>query len=160
MRKSFFASFLLGVTGSLPGGFAAAEEYRWIGQITEDGAALSYAIPNSDGIKIDFHCDRKTKKIVMNYEHDPKEAKDGMRLPIRLSLRGRDASASVNIPSSGQRLELDDRFVFQGETRMSPQLRRIFSEEGTLVVAAGASSEEISLKGVTRANRQLLTACP
>lgn len=137
-----------------------ASEYKWIGQITEDGAALSYAIPQSDAIKIDFHCDRKTRKIVVNFEREPQAAKDGMRLTIRLSLRGRDAAGSVDIAATGQRLELDDKFLLQGETRMSPQLRLILSSDGVLVVTAGSRSEEIPLKGAAQAARQLFGSCP
>lgn len=139
---------------------AFADEYRWIGQITEEGAALSYAIPNSDGIKIDFHCDRKTKKIVVNYEHEPKAARDGIKLEIRLSVRGRDPGLTIGIPAVGRRLELDDIFSLQGETRMSPQLRRILSEGGSLLVSVEGQSEEIPLKGMTAATRQLFAACP
>lgn len=137
-----------------------ADDYRWIGQITEDGAALSYAIPDSDGIRLDFHCDRKTKKIVVNYEHEPRAAKDGSKFDIRLSVRGRDQGISVSIPSVGQRLELDDKFSLQGETRMSPQLRRILSEGGSLLVTVNGQEEEIPLKGVALAARRLLATCP
>ncbi len=148
--------YALALAGALP---LAASEYKWIGQITEDGAALSYAVPESDAIKIDFHCDRKTKKIVINYDHEPKESKNGMKLALRLS-NNRPNAPSVHIPAVGQRLELDDRFVLQGETRMTPQLRRILSEEGVLAIAADTHVEEISLKGVTRASRQLFASCP
>lgn len=154
MYRSAFATFLFVFASS----GLAAQEYKWIGQITEDGAALSYAISESDGIKLDFHCDRKTKLIVVNYEHEPRNARDGMRLPLRLSLKARDAS--VTIPATGQRLELDDRFVLQGETRMNPQLRRIFAEVGSLLVSVEGSDEEIPLNGVARAARQLLASCP
>jgi hypothetical protein len=144
-------------------GFAApsgAEEYKWIGQITEDGAALSYAIPQSDAIKLDFHCDRKTRKIVVNLEHEPKDAKDGIRLAIRLSKRGDGANTAIEIPATGQRLELDDKFLFQGETRMSPQLRRLFSDGGTLLISVNDQTDEIPLKGIAQAARQLLASCP
>lgn len=102
------------------GAAAAADDYRWIGQITEDGAALRYGIPESDAIKIDFHCDRATKKIAVSYEHEPKDAKDGMRLALRLSVKGRGATDSVAVAVTGERLALDDKFVLQGEIRTSP----------------------------------------
>lgn len=63
--------------------------------VTEEGAALSYAIPDSDGIKIDFHCERRTRKIVVTYEHEPKDAKDKDKVFVRLSLRGREPAASI-----------------------------------------------------------------
>lgn len=138
----------------------AADEYKWIGQISEDGAALSYAIPASDAIRIDFHCDRKTRKLVVNFEHEPKTAKDRMQFTVRLSVRGRGPGVSVDIPMKGERLELDDKFVLQGETRMSPQLRRILSEGGTLLLAVDDRTEEIPLTGVAQAARQLLASCP
>jgi hypothetical protein len=138
----------------------AANEYKWTGQIAEDGASLSYAIPESDAIKLDFHCDRKTRKIVVNFEHEPKGAKDGIKLTIRLSVRGRDPGVSVDIPATGKRLELDDKFLLQGETRMSPQLRRILSEGGTLLVTIDGRSEEIPLNGVAQPARQLFASCP
>lgn len=139
---------------------ASASEYRWIGQITEDGAALSYAIPESDGIKIDFHCDRKTRAIVVNYDHEPKAAKDGGKFDLQLSVRGRDAGLSVKIAAIGRRLELDDLFVLQGQTRMTPALRRLLAEGGTLLVQVDGKAEEIPLKGITAAAKQLFASCP
>jgi hypothetical protein len=136
-----------------------ASDYKWIGQITEDGAALSYAIPESDAIKLDFHCDRKTKQIVVNYEHEPKDARDGMKLTLRLSRKGNEA-ANVSIATTGQRLELDDKFLLQGETRMSPQLRRILSEGGTLLAAVNGQTDEIPLDGAAQAARRLFASCP
>lgn len=139
---------------------AAANEYRWIGQITEDGAALTYAIPESDGIKIDFHCDRKTRTIVVNYAHEPKDAKDGMQANIVLSVRGRDPGLRVVIPASGRRLELDDLFSLQGEIRASPQLRRVLADGGSLTITVLGAMEEIPLQGITQAARRLFTTCP
>lgn len=51
-----------------------------------------------------------------------------MRRRVRLTLIGRDPGIIVEIPAIGRRDELDDRFVFQGEIRMSPPLRRVLSE--------------------------------
>lgn len=155
MRTIFTALLFFGGSGT----WAAASEYKWIGQITEDGAALSYAIPESDAIKLDFHCDRKTKKIVVNYEHEPKDAKDGIKRTLRLSRKGTE-TASVNIAMTGERLELDDKFLFQGETRMSPQLRRILSEGGTLLATVNGQPDEIPLDGVAQAARRLFASCP
>jgi hypothetical protein len=138
----------------------AASDYKWIGQITEDGAALSYAIADSDGIKLDFHCDRKTRKIVVNYDYKPKTVKDGLKAEIQLSIRGRDPGLGVIIPAAGSRQELDDLFTLQGETRMSPSLRRILSEGGSLLVTVENRVEEIPLKGIAVAARQLFAACP
>lgn len=135
-----------------------ASEYKWIGQVTEDGAALGFAIPESDAIKLDFHCDRKTKKIVVNYAHEPKDAKDGMRLEAQLSLRGQ--KSGVKISMKGERLELDDTFLLQGEILMSPQLRQIFASTGVLLVAVNGHAEEIPLKDISQAARQLRSSCP
>ena len=141
-------------------GSAAASDYKWIGQITEDGASLMYAIPESDGVLLDFHCDRKTKLIVVNFEHEPKEAKDGMQVAVRFSVRGLEANTAISIQMKGERLELDDKFLFQGETRMTSQLRRILAEGGTLLVTVANRAAEIPLKGVALAARQLLASCP
>jgi hypothetical protein len=140
--------------------FCVASDYRWIGQITEDGAALSYAIPQSDAIKLEFHCERKTRNIVVNFEYEPKDAKDGMRVTMRLSVHGRDAGIGTDIPATGKRSDLDDKFIFQGEMRMSPQLRRVLSEGGTLLVTIAGQTEEIPLKGIASAGRQLFASCP
>jgi hypothetical protein len=75
-------------------------------------------------------------------------------------LRGRDAAASVIIPATGQRLELDDKFLLQGETRMSQQLRAILSSEGTMLVSVDGRVEEIPLQGAARAAQLLLRSCP
>jgi len=157
MKKALFAFLLWGLCC---GAAAAADDYRWIGQITEDGAALRYGIPDSDAIKIDFHCDRATKKIAVSYEHEPKDAKDGMRLTLRLSARGRGPADGIAFAVSGERLALDDKFVLQGEIRMSPQLRRILAADGVLRVEAGGLVEEIPLPGAGRAARQLFATCP
>jgi hypothetical protein len=114
----------------------------------------------SDAIKIDFQCERKTRKIAVNFEHEPKDAKDGIRITMRLSVRGRDPGIGADIPAAGQRLELDDKFLLQGETRMSPQLRRILAEGGTLLVMVDGLTEEIPLKGISQAARQLFASCP
>jgi hypothetical protein len=159
MKNVTLAAALLTILLALHSPANAADEYKWIGQVTEEGASLSYAIPESDAIKIDFHCERKTRKIAVSLEHEPKTAKDGIRLTARLSVRGRDAE-SINLVMTGQRLELDDKFLLQGETRMSPQLRRILAEGGTLIVAVDGRTEEIPLKGVAMAARQLLASCP
>jgi hypothetical protein len=139
---------------------AHADEYKWMGQVTEDGARLVYGIPNSDGIQLDFHCERKTRKIVVVFFHEPKQAANEMRRTIRLTVSGRDAGVAADILAVGRRDELDDRFVFQGETRMSPQLRRILSEGGTLRVAVGSDNVEIPLKGIAKETRQLFASCP
>jgi hypothetical protein len=157
LRRLGYVAAFLAAAAPLP---AAASGYQWIGQITEDGAALGYAIPNSDGIKLDFHCDRKTRKIVVNYDHEPKAAKDGASFEMQLSVRGRDSGVTVSIPARGRRLELDDVYALQGETRMSPGLRRLLSEGGTLLVKVNGSVEEIPLKGIGTAKKQLLAACP
>lgn len=156
-RRLFLLAFSICLAGAMPAG---ASDYRWIGQITEDGAALRYAIPESDGIKIDFHCDRKTRAIVVNYEHEPKSAKDGAKFDIRLSLRGKASGPSVTIAAIGRRLELDDLFVLEGQTRMTPALRGLFLESGTLLVQVDGKAEEIPLKGITAAVKQLLASCP
>jgi hypothetical protein len=158
--KRFARVMLLLATPGLTSSLATASDYKWIGQITEDGTALSYAIPESDAIKLDFHCDRKTKIIIVNYEHEPKVASDGIRHTISLSLKGGGTGTGVNIPAIGQRLELDDKFLLQGETRMSPQLRRLLVEGGDLLISVDGRSEEIPLKGVAQAARQLLASCP
>lgn len=153
----FFLAVSISLASMLPAG---AGEYRWIGQITEDGSALSYAIPESDGIKIDFHCDRKTRAIVVNYAREPKAAKDGGKFNIRVSVRGRDPGLNVTIAATGQRLELDDLFVLQGQTRMTPALRRLLAEGGTLLVEVDGRPEEIPLKGIAAAAKQLFASCP
>lgn len=155
--KTTAAAFFLLICFGFP---ATASEYRWIGQITEDGAALSYAIPESDAIKLDFHCDRKTKKIVVNYAHEPKGAKDGMRLAVRLSVRGQKGDGGIEIPMKGERLELDDTFLLQGEIPMSLRLRQILASEGVLLLATNGYTEEIALKGISQAARQLRSSCP
>ncbi len=159
MKRFVRLSFAAAALGVAFPAFAVSE-YRWIGRANEAGASLSYAIPESDAIKLDFHCERSTKRILVSYEHEPKGAKEGMKITLRLSRKGGDASGSVSIPAAGQRLELDDKFLFEGETRMSPALRRILADEGTLLVSADGHVENIPLKGVSRAARPLIASCP
>jgi len=159
MKNAIRTAALLTILLAVHSPANAADEYKWIGQVTEEGASLSYAIPESDAIKIDFHCERKTRKIVVSFEHEPKTAKDGVRLATRLSVRGREAG-TLDLVMTGQRLEFDDKFLLQGEIRMGPQLRRILAEGGTLVVEVDGQMEEIPLKSVAQAARQLLASCP
>lgn len=137
-----------------------ADEYKWLGNQDEEAATLSYAIPESDALKIDFRCERKTRRVTVTFEHEPPVAKDGIRATIRLTSRETSADVVVNVPATGERLELDDKFVFQGETPMSGNLRRILLDGKVLVVAIDGRREEIPLKGAAQAARHLLATCP
>lgn len=137
-----------------------ADDYKWLGNEDDEAATLSYAIPESDAIRIDFRCERKTRRVTVTFEHEPPVAKDRVRVTIRLSAQGIGADTAVSVPAMGERLELDDRFVFQGEIAMSGNLRRILLEGKALVVTVGGQREEISLKGAAQAARHLLAACP
>lgn len=160
-RRIFLLAFSMALSPVLAGVLpAVASAYRWIGQITEDGAALRYAIPESDGIKIDFHCYRTSRAIVVHYEHAPQAAKEGGKFDVRLSVRGRDPGLSVTIAATGRRLELDDLFVLEGETRMTPALRRLLADGGSLLVQVDGRTEEIPLKGIAAAAKQLFASCP
>ena len=83
-----------------------------------------------------------------------------MKLTLQLSRKGNAAAANVNIATTGQRLELDDKFLLQGEIRMSPQLRRILSEGGTLLATVNGQTDEIPLDGAMQAARRLFASCP
>lgn len=138
----------------------AADEYRWHGHITEEGGALSYAIPDSDGIKLDFHCERKTRKIVVTYEHEPQGIKDKDKVFVRFSLRGRNPGPALTLHAAAERLDLNDTFILVGETRMGADLRQLLTEGGTLLVTVNGRSEEIPLAGIAKQTRYLFAACP
>lgn len=138
----------------------AADQYKWIGQVTEDGASLSYAIPDSDAIRLELRCERRSGRIVVTLEHEPVVAKTGVMVGLSLQALGTGPKDVVRIRTTGQRLELGDTFILQGETRMSAVLRRILMEGRTLVVSVEDGSEEIPLSGAAQAARQLLASCP
>lgn len=138
----------------------AADEYRWLGEKIEDGAVLRYAIPESDAVQLDFQCERKSGKLIVTLEHEPIVAKDGVKVDFLLKRLHTGPKDEIRIRATGHRLELDDKFILEGETRMLAKLRRILEGGGTLIVRVEDGALEIPLKGAAAAARHLFAACP
>lgn len=159
MNRRSLPVFVLFAAAILLPGVSFADDYKWIGQKTEDGASLLYAIPESDAVTIGFYCNTKTRRVTVSFEHEPTGAKDDVMVKINLALLGGDAKRSVTVQTARQRLELDDKFVLEGETTLSADLQRILTTEGTLVIAVEDGTQEIPLAGAKTEARHLLSAC-
>lgn len=155
-----FAVYLFVLCASLASqALAQSDDYKWIGQKTEDGASLPYAIPESDAVTIGFYCNTKTRRVTLSFEHEPINPKNGVKVNINLDLLGGGDTKSVTVPTTGQRLELDDKFVLEGETALSADLQRILTSEGTLVILVEDGTMEIPLAGAKAEARHLIAAC-
>jgi hypothetical protein len=136
---------------------AAADDgrRRWIAVSGPQVSSLMYGTPDSDDVHIGFTCRRATRQITVAFAHEPVGAKDGMRLGIELWSEG----GRVMLDAAGRRMQLDDLFVLEATTTLSPALRRILTEGKTLSVMVQDGVEEIPLEGAARAAAGLMEAC-
>lgn len=144
------------VTLTAFGAHAAEEKPRWIGAaIDGGGATLIYGIPETDHAPLSFACERKGQPLTFSFEHEPKSAKTGIKVPVALSAIG----IEITVPTVGQRLELDDLFVLEGPVRLDDRLKKLLASGGTLKVRAGGATVEFPLTDMAEAARPLLAHC-
>jgi hypothetical protein len=136
---------------------AGAQDDRrgWIVLSTPEASSVVYGTPNSDDLVISFSCKLATREIVVGFMHEPVRAKNGMRIDMELS----SAGGRVRLDATGERLQLDDRFLLLAETTLSPALRRILTEGKTLSVKVRDRGKEIPLQGAAQAAADLIRAC-
>ncbi len=137
----------------------SAQELQWIGSESEDGASLSYAVPESDAGLIDFTCDRGTGVIAVTLEYEPTNAEEGVQVPITLSALGGDAGQEIVIAGTGQRLELDDKFIIQGTTELSEGLRSLLTDTDTMAITIEDGSEEIAMESAREPAQKFIAIC-
>ena len=149
---------LIAITG-LGSTHASAQELQWLGAVSEDGASLTYGIPESDAALIDFTCDRGSGTVTVTLDYEPANAETGMKAEINLAPVGGPAGSAIIVSATGERLELDDKFVLQGTTDLSDGLRSLLLEASALAVTVGDGAEELPLEDARDAAQKLVDAC-
>ncbi len=134
---------------------AHAEQTTWFGTRSEDGASLIYGTPNSGYGKIALSCVAGQDDLSFVYEHEPVGAKDGLKVEVLLSA----ADLEVAIPTTGTRLEMDDVFILEGQTKLDNRLRDLLTSAGSLTVTIQDGAAEYPLDGAASAARDLLEVC-
>jgi len=134
---------------------AAQDGRRWIALGSEQSSALVYGTPDSDDLVISFACMPATRQVKVAFTHEPVGAKDGMRIGMELFSEG----GRLMLDATGERLQLDDIFVLEAKTTLSPALRRLLTEGRTLSVMVQDGVEEIPLDGAAEAAAGLIAAC-
>ncbi len=156
-RMLFAVAVTLAISAEAFVSAARAQEMRWIGDSYEEGASLIYGIPESDAALLAFHCDRDSRIVAVSLEYEPVDAEDGVEVDVELALLG--GSPRVLIRTGGIRLEVDDKFVLEGETELTDTLQQLLASDGTLLVTVEDGAQEIPLAGAREAARHLFAAC-
>ncbi len=138
---------------------ALAQELQWIGSESEDGASLSYAVPESDAGLIDFTCDRGTGIVTVTLEYEPTNAEEGVEVPVTLSALGGDPGQEIVIAGTGQRLDLDDKFIIQGTADLGEGLRSLLIDTDTMAITIEDGSEEIAMESARESAQKFIAIC-
>jgi len=138
---------------------ASAQDLQWLGAVSEDGASLTYGIPESDAALIDFTCDRGSGTVTVTLDYEPANAETGVKADITLAPGGGSADGEIVVSATGERLELDDKFVLQGTTELTDGLQRLLLEAPSLSVTIEDGVEELPLEDARDAARKLIEAC-
>lgn len=134
---------------------AAEDKPRWIGSAVQEGASLLYGLPNTGDVQLSFSCGRKGEVLEFSFDHEPRSAKNGMKVALSLSANG----VEIKIPTVGERMEMDDQFVLSGRIPLDDRLKKLLTSNGILKVRARKRSIEFPLAGVAEAARPLLERC-
>lgn len=156
-RKAFYLLFgaLLCLNPAATIAAAISEEARWEGRAHEDGATLSYGIPQSDYGPVSFSCTRNSGEVTFVLAHEPVNAREGVEVEVRLQA----GDIELPIRTVGARLELDDTFILEGKTRLDERLIDILTSRGTLFVFVEDGAEEFPLDGAREAAVPLIERC-
>ncbi len=134
----------------------AAEQGRsWMAVGSPERFVMSYATPQTDDGVLSLSCTRATKEIGIAFVHEPVGAKDGMRISIDLISEG----GNVLLQAEGHRLLLDDVFVLEARTPLTPALQRVLTQGLTLTLMVQDGSAEVPLEGAGKAMAALIEAC-
>ncbi len=134
---------------------ARADQVTWFGNRSEDGASLIYGTPDSGYGKIVFTCEAGQDDLMFVYEHEPINPQDGVEVDVLLSA----GDIEVPVSTTGTRLEIDDAFILEGQTRLDKRLRDILTSSGTLTVTVEDGTAEYPLDGAAKAAGALLEVC-
>lgn len=150
MKLAIIAIALSGLTAS-----ASAANVVWFGNRHEDGATLVYGIPDSGYGQIVLSCEAGNNDLSFVYEHEPADAKNGVKLEVILSAGGHE----VSIPTTGTRLEIDDTFILEGRTKLDDRLVELLTSSGRLTVTVEDGVADYPLDGAADASRHLVEVC-
>ncbi len=150
MRIVAIAVMLSGLAAS-----ASADNVTWFGNRHEDGASLVYGIPDSGYGQIVLSCAAGHDALTFAYEHEPNDPKDGVEVDVILSA----GDLEVSVPTTGSRLEIDDTFILEGQTKLDDKLRNILQASGTMIVTVEDGTAEYPLDGAADAARDLIEVC-
>lgn len=134
---------------------AAEAERAWMATVGPATVSALYGTPESDDVVLAFDCDRATKALVISLRAEPAKARDGMRATIEIA----SDAATLKVPATGARSQLDDAFVLTARTDLSPRLRKALRRGTTLTLTADGARETIPLTGAEPAVAALLAAC-
>jgi hypothetical protein len=138
---------------------ASAQDLQWAGAVSEDGASLTYGIPESDASLIDFTCDRGSGVVTVTLDYEPANAETGVKADITLAPLGGSPDSAIVVAATGERLELDDKFVLQGTIPLSDKLNRMLLDAAMLSITVADGSEELPLEGAREPARKLIDTC-
>jgi hypothetical protein len=127
----------------------------WIAWSDEKVARLAYGTPESDDMVVGFICTRATRQLTVAFAHEPVGARDGMRIGMELFSEG----GRVTLEATGERLQLDDIFLLEAKTTLTPALRGVLTKGRTLSVTVQDGVDEIPLQGAAEAAADLVEAC-
>jgi len=134
---------------------ASADNVTWFGNRHEDGASLVYGIPDSGYGQIVLSCEAGDDDLTFVYEHQPNDPKDGVEVDVILSA----GDLEISVPTTGSRLEIDDTFILEGQTKLDDKLRNILQASGTMIVTVEDGTAEYPLDGAADAARDLIEVC-
>jgi len=150
MKLAAIAILLSGIAAS-----AWADNVVWFGNRHEDGASLVYGIPDSGYGRIVLSCEVGNDDLSFVYEHEPADARNGVKLDVILSAGDQE----VSIPTTGTRLEIDDTFILEGRTKLDDRLVDLLTSPGTLTVTVEDGIADYPLDGAAEASRHLVEVC-
>jgi len=134
---------------------ALADDMQWIGQSYDDGASLQYGVPESGIVDITFACEKGSDRLDFTYAFEPDNAKVGMKMDVQLAAGGK----TLTIPTTGERLEMDDLFVLGGRTKLDANLIAMLSAKGKMIIKVGKESDSYPLAGAKKAAADILRIC-
>lgn len=134
---------------------AHAQERIWIGSAHDDGASLVYGTPESGDLALSFDCAKGSDALAFSYAFEPVNATDGVKVEVTLQA----GDIIVPIETIGARLEMDDLFVLEGQTKLDNRFVDLITSSGILQIFVEDGSEEIPLDGAREAAESLTRTC-
>jgi hypothetical protein len=153
--RALLAALTLGVALACLTPATAEEEMSWFGYADETMAAVAYGIPDSDYAPLVIRCDKGATEAVFRVEHEAIKAKNGAKLPVRLTT----GALKLEISTTAHHQEMDDSLHLQGRVKLAGPLRDILGSTGKLTLTAEGRDTEYPLKGAAKAATKLFAMC-